>query len=354
MDKDTVLPAERPVAGTYLQYVEPSATDEVTLVDLWLVLQRHTRLIAGIFAAVLALGLVLALLMPRHYAYTTTIQIARDGNGLLEQPETLLAKLNESYIPYVLQQQFGADPAAPRPRIEASIPKDSRIIVMRSQGPADAQELHVRLHGLIMERLAQDHDPEIDVIKLAMENDLKRIRNQFDKLKDDGALLQAQARRVDEQETLLKDQFKEMQKLIDNSETNRSKAVKEVEGEAKAMTLLLIDTETKKFRDREADIRERLLVGVPAERDKLRNAQADNLRGQAELQERLQEAQAKIANIRYTRPVTPTLRSHEPQGIGRSVIAVLAGILGLMLGVFAAFLAEFRLKVRERQDGSSR
>jgi len=345
---DNKMPVERRAPVAYLQHPEASPEDEISLVDLWLVLLRHKRLIAGVFAAVLVLGFILALLAPRNYAYTTTIQIASDGEGLLEQPETLLAKLNESYIPFVLRQASNADPKAPRPEIEAKIPKDSRIIVMVSKGAETDQELHFKLHNDVMKRLAQDYDPEIDVVKLTMENNLNRIRNQLDKLKDEATSLLAQGKRLDEQELLLKEQLKDIQKLIDNSESNRSKAVNEVEGEAKAMTLMLIDNETKKYLDREADIKERLLVGMSAERDKLKNAIADNLRGQTELQEGLQELQAKIANIRHTRPITPTLRSYEPEGTSRAVIIVLAGVLGLMLGICLAFVAEFRLKVRER------
>lgn len=138
--------------------------------------------------------------------------------------------------------------------------------------------------------------------------------------------------------------------MIDGSEANRSKALREVEGEAKAMTLMLIDTETGKYIGREDDIKERLLVDLPQEKDKLKNDLADNLRSQTELQEKLKEAQAKIVNIRYTRPITPSLRSHEPQGVGRGIILTLAGILGLMLGIFAAFMAEFRTQVRERLE----
>jgi uncharacterized protein involved in exopolysaccharide biosynthesis len=345
---DNKLPAERSEPTTYLQYPAPSPMDEISLVDLWLMLLRHKRLIATVFTAVVAIGIVLAFLAPRTYTYTTTIQIARNGNDLLEQPETLLAKLNESYIPFVLQQNFDAQPAETRPKIEANIPKDSRIIVMASEGAVSDHALHFKLHDQLMQRLAQDHDPEIDIIKLTMESNLNRIRNQLDKLKDDALSLQAQEKRLDEQESLLKDQLKDMRKLIDSSESNRSKAIKEVEGEAKAMTLLLIDTETKKYMDREAEIKERLLIGMSAERDNLKNTLADNLRRQTELQENLQEAQAKIVNIRYTRPIVPTLRSLEPHGTGKSAIVTLSGILGLMLGIFTAFLAEFRLKVRDK------
>jgi LPS O-antigen subunit length determinant protein (WzzB/FepE family) len=247
-----------------------------------------------------------------------------------------------------MQQNFGAASGGRRFKIEAKIPKDSRIIIIESKGPDTDQALHVKLHSQILDKLAQDHDPEVDFVKLTMENELNRARNQLDKLKDEAVLLQSQGKRLDEQELLLKEQLKDIEKLIDSSEANRNKAVAEVEGEAKAMTLMLIDNETKKYLDRAGEIKERLLVGLSDDRDKLKNDLAENLRNQTELQERLQELQAKIVNVRYTRPILPTIRSIEPEGIGKPVVIALAVILGLMAGLFTAFVAEFRLKVKER------
>lgn len=348
MNKDPKLLTERGQPPIHLRYPDLMQEDEISLIDLWLMLLRHKRLIAGVFAAVLALGVLAALAKPTVYAFTTTIQIARSSDGPIEQPETLLAKLNESYIPFVIQENLGAQPGANAPRISAKIPKGSDIIVMESAGREDEQEQRFEIHDQVLDRLAQDHDPEVAVIKLAMGNELSRIRNQLDKLKDEAQFLLARGKRLDEQEALFREQLKSTQKLIENSEANRSKAVKEVEGEAKAMTLMLIDNETKKYQDREGEIKKTLLVGLPADRDQLKNDLADNLRRQSELQEKQQEVQAKLANIRYTRPITPTLRSLEPKGTGKPVIIALAGILGLMLGVFCAFLAEFHAKTKAR------
>jgi LPS O-antigen subunit length determinant protein (WzzB/FepE family) len=247
-----------------------------------------------------------------------------------------------------VQKNFGTGPEAKRFKIEAKIPQDSRIIIIESKGPDTDQALHVKLHSQILDKLAQDHDPEVDFVKLTMENELNRTRNQLDKLKDEAVLLQSQGKRLDEQELLLREQLKDIEKLIDSSEANRNKAVAEVEGEAKAMTLMLIDNETKKYLDRAGEIKERLLVGLSDDRDKLKNDLAENLRSQTELQEKLQELQAKIVNVRYTRSILPTIRSMESEGPGKPVIMVLAVVFGLIAGIFAAFVAEFRLKVKER------
>ena len=348
MNKDQQLPSERPAPAAYPHYPAVPPDEEISLVDLWLVLARHRRLIATIVALAAALGIAIAAVKTDSYSYTTTIQIARVGDGLLEEPVTLLAKLNESYIPFISQQRLQAEPDARQIRVSAEIPKDSNLILMRSEGDLADQEIHFSVHKQILDRLAQDHNPVVDVVKLSMENDLNRVRNQLDKLKDEALSLQAQGKRLDEQEILLKEQLRDMQKLIDGSESNRNKALTEVEGEAKAMTLMLIDTETKKYMDREGEIKERLLVGMSADRDRLKNDLADNLRRQTELQEKLQEAQAKIVNIRYTRPIVPTLRSSSPHEVGKPILILLTWMIGLMLGVFAAFLAEFRLKIKEK------
>ncbi len=81
--------------------------DEISLVDLWLVLAKRKRLIAAVAGTIAVAGLLYALLMPRAYTYTTSIEIARDGDKLLESPQTVLAKLQESYIPLVLTEHAG-------------------------------------------------------------------------------------------------------------------------------------------------------------------------------------------------------------------------------------------------------
>ena len=49
--------------------------DEISLVDLGLVLWRRRRAVLTTVAAVAALGVLFALLFPRQYAYTTTIEL---------------------------------------------------------------------------------------------------------------------------------------------------------------------------------------------------------------------------------------------------------------------------------------
>ena len=62
--------------------------------------------------------------------------------------------------------------------------------------------------------------------------------------------------------------------------------------------------------------------------------------------ETISALETRLSSIRETRVIVGPARSLEPVGPGRAVILVLAGVLGLLLSVFAAFFAEFLAKAR--------
>ena len=84
-----------PVPVNIPQYVYPE--DEISLIDLWLVIVKHKKIFWMVFAAVVAVGLFAALVMPKKYSVFSTISIGKtmqnDQAVLLESPETVKAKL---------------------------------------------------------------------------------------------------------------------------------------------------------------------------------------------------------------------------------------------------------------------
>ncbi|MFQ5488510.1 MAG: Wzz/FepE/Etk N-terminal domain-containing protein [Gammaproteobacteria bacterium] len=321
--------------------------DEISLVDLWLVLVKHKRVMAAIFFTIAILGLVYALLIPRVYTYATSIEIARSEDKLLDSPDTVLAKLQESYIPFVLKENESAD--GDRLKISAKIPKKSDLIVLESKAPEGADQRVQALHQEVVQLIAADHGSTISAARAELQAQLHSANNKLAELKDREKLIQNKEQRLDEKAGLLTTQIEAIRKVIKESRTNRQKAISEVSGEAKAMTLLLIDNEIQQYQEREAQLAEQLHIGLANERDSLFQELANLRRAQDEQEEKLQEVKAKIANIRETRAITPTMRSLEPTGTGRKMILVLAIVLGGLLAVFGAFFSEFMEKVRQRK-----
>ena len=115
---------QQPVPVNFPQYVYPE--DEISLVDLWLVIVRHKKVFWSMFGVVVLAGLVLALLIPKKYAITTAIDIGQtvvDGKIVpLESPETVKAKLENALIPNLLDKDPDKD--IREMKVEVSIPKE--------------------------------------------------------------------------------------------------------------------------------------------------------------------------------------------------------------------------------------
>ncbi len=323
--------------------------DEISLVDLFIVLYKHKTLIAIIFLLCTAGGVFYALTKPILYTYSTSIEIARGTSGLIEEPETVLAKLQESYIDYVLQQYNKDNPQDPEKiKITAKVPRQSDIVVLESIGTEEMADIHHQLHQEVVDKLSEDHGRMIAVMKRALDAEQRHAKNKLSELEDQAALLKVQEDRIGENAKLLKSQIIDVRKLIDESRKNRKQSVNEVTGEAKAMTLLLIDNEIQQYQRRLSDLEEQLAIGLENDRDELRINLADNLRAQDEQREKIQDTVAKISEIRQTRAMTPTMRSLEPISTGRKEIILTAGLLGLFIGLIATFFVEFIKKAREQ------
>lgn len=440
------------------------AEDEVSLIDLWLVLARRKRLIFAILLGSLLLGLGYYFTHPKSYAYATAVEIGttlvKEGNGyataLIDPPQTVLAKLNESYIPWVRHRYFQEHPEDKALYLlEASIPKDSQLIVIKGEGPATDEAIYLTQMHQVLKRLLEDHQRQTVVVRSGIEAQLARAREKLAELRDPSTLavqrknlekeinalkikldelrdprimrlavqkietdlaqkkkallnlknqehlFRAQYRRLDQVDELLKKQIAELQAQIALADKQRPAAVTQVSDAGVAMAMLMIDNEIQKNRNRLAALEERLYISQKNEREKLLNRIEDNQREQAvqakviarlegELeklkfdnerqqarllpkialleekltklladhkrrirlqQQQIHELEVRLANMKETRALIDPVRSLEPLGPSGKTLLALAGILGLFLGIFAAFTAEFLAKVRQRVQG---
>jgi hypothetical protein len=159
--------------------------DEISLVDLWLVLVRRRAMFVAVAALCLVAGLLYAIAMPRSYQYSTSIEIGSRHDGasieLVESPETLLPKINESNIPLARQQYLLAHPELQAvPDMDARIPKGSQIIVLGSKGAETESEMHVALQQAVVDMVKKDHGRMIDVLRKESEIQQQRATAKLD------------------------------------------------------------------------------------------------------------------------------------------------------------------------------
>ena len=436
--------------------------DNINLVDLWLELVKHRTIIFTSVALALIAGLLVAFLLPQKYSYTTTIEIGstltQTASGtvpqLIDPPETVLAKILESYIPLAQQQFHKTHPDNNSlDKIDARIPKDSQLVVLETKGAEKNNADYLQQLQAITKYLLQDHQRVMNVyqarlhnqlsqaeikldeitdpstlgtqqkqlesklnnarIKLdelrdprmlavprqQLENRLAREEKQLTDLKDQAKLVKARYQRLDEIDTLLKQQVTDLESQINSSLTQRKRAIGNMQSESAAMAMLLIDNGIKQNRTRLAALQERLFIGQQNLRQELEEKIATNLRSQniqnklidktnselsrldignqralqrhqpeiGKLEEKLTklsadtrrsierqqhtitQIEAQLDNLKATRAIAPPMQSLQPVGPGKNLIIILSLVLGLMLGVFAAFFASFLHKVKQQK-----
>lgn len=96
-------------------------------------------------------------------------------------------------------------------------------------------------------------------------------------------------------------------------------------------------------------------LDIQIERTKLELDVLDTTKENADEKERLLKSdlrvsEASLANLQSTREIMEPMKSTKPVGVSRKIVVVSATIVGLFIGIFAAFMVEFISKIRERTE----
>lgn len=381
--------------------------DSINLIDLWLELAKYRSVIFGSVALTLIAGFLVAFLLPQKYSYSTSIEIgstlvtnnSSETVQLIDKPDTVLAKINESYIPLV-QQEFRTNNPSDKTiyKMDVRTPKNSQLIIIEAKGTENNSEIYLNHLQAVTDKLLNDHknvmniyrgrlngqlalakikqdelsDPlTLAVPRQALESRQAKEQKQLVDLRDTGKLINTRLQRLDNTDRLLTQQIKDLQEQIKSATMQRERAIKNAKTESAAMTMLLIDNVIQQNRTRLSSLQERLLIDQQNLRQELEDKIAANRRQQgvqntvisktkselnrlpivnqrAQQRQRqaVTEVETRLNNLRPTRAITSPMQSLQATGPGKSLIIILALILGLMLGIFAAFFTSFLSKVK--------
>jgi hypothetical protein len=333
-------------------YTRTDVQDEISLIDLFLVLAKRKKLFLGVlgFCVVAATGL--ALLRNNTYLYSTSLEIGtfyQDKEQVfIDTPQTVLSKLEEGYIPAVLSAYHAENTEVSPIKITARLPKGSEIVVIESKGKESLGDTIKQLEGRVVDLIKADHARTIDVRRNALLVRQENLTRHQNELRDQEAMLRSDKERLQILKKLVTQQLDGVKVQVDDATASRKKARTAVSDEAKAMTLLMIDNEINQNRNRLAALEERLYVNIPNRSNELDKALADNNRAQESNKAEIASLGLVLKNFRETRAIIAPTKSMGPVGISKAVIAVLGMLLGGMLATFAVFFAEFLATARQR------
>ncbi|NOY71290.1 MAG: hypothetical protein GXP14_02765 [Gammaproteobacteria bacterium] len=172
----------------YIHEVGYSKDDEINLLDLIVVLIRHKILIITIFTACIILGLTKALNTPKTYTYRTTIEIGSQVVGSrivpLESPNTLLAKLEYSHVPQILNKLRQQSPDDKKKhQIRSIVPSGSKIVLLEATGTKEQEDTLKKILQQISQKVIQDHTHIFQSLKENLEATLNLANKSLNSFK---------------------------------------------------------------------------------------------------------------------------------------------------------------------------
>jgi hypothetical protein len=162
------------------------------LVEFALVIFKWKHVAVGVFVLVVLSALLLALVFPAHYSFTTTIEVSRvfdNGVKELEPIETVQAKLTNSYIPLALEQIQRDDSSSDIPiNLTATVPRKSKLVVLSSSGPLEHAPVHLEAHQIALDNLVADHHRTVTMVRAELERMLGQEQIRLSYLADPSTL----------------------------------------------------------------------------------------------------------------------------------------------------------------------
>lgn len=379
--------------------------DEIDLVDLGAALVRRWKLIISVFVLCIALGVIAALLKKPDFAYSAGIQLAAytTANGRTVQfltPESAKSLLQNSLIDagisHYAETHTGFEPI--KIKLSADVVIDGNVVILSGNGPLALQNAYVAIIEQTVTDLAKNTSNPIASYRASLQNTLQQAQIDLSKLNDpkviqadksdkNHALLDAQARLglLQQDQNVLQQKLKHLNKsnklyaalakqLGEYLKTARKNALASARGAAsptQAMAGLLLGNQIQQTQTQLTDIQNRLTVTLPLQIAQTQAELANNKQQQVAQITAVEQAQlefdnfetqhartvksqqanidklnTQLANIQNTRLVAPPTRSIEPVGMSRKMIVILAAILGIFLGLFAAGIASYGSAVR--------
>ncbi|GEM_PF-5608990 len=271
--------------------------DEVSLMELWALLLRRWKTVATLSALCLLIGIAAVLSTSTKFLFSTTIDLARTSSTLIKPVAAIQAELKESYIPRMIAAENRAEVL----ETDVKNPRGSQVLVLTSLGRSADEEAIRTFHQSILDLLIKDQEALIEAVRT-------QLRKEY-------LLLEGRVRIDIQYINKLKQSEERLEKALTIIETS---PLSSKEG-AVASVLQTASLNLRALRDAEHAITDYQLElnGLKLKMDMIQPATAEQV----------------------------AVRSQKPVGIGKAAMVLLSVVIGLFLGVLAAFFQEFIAKV---------
>ncbi|WP_168016730.1 Wzz/FepE/Etk N-terminal domain-containing protein [Halomonas salinarum] len=161
-----------------------SHDDEISLVDLAVILVRRWKAMAIIFAVVVLAALVYVLSTTPTYNYVSIYEVAEQAavgeessDRALESANTVIAKAQSLYMApstRELLEQAGIE-SLPF-SVEIATPKDTQLVKITSQASEDEAPLVEEMHSLLLTRIESNQQELVDRQRASLKDRLESLQ----------------------------------------------------------------------------------------------------------------------------------------------------------------------------------
>ena len=388
--------------------------DEISLADLFKVIIKRRKTMFTVFFIILAASVLFAVISKPKYEYTAVVEIGTiikqtsSGSEIIQidAPETVAAKLQHSYIPYVLNQYYINNPDDTHEyKFNVNVPKKSQLVKVVAKSNAKYGETYLQLLEQVLQQLKNDHKRLFDIsrskmeeqviisqldlagmkdkkkkdlLKRGFEQQIKAIEIKLTTIADQIKLEKNKKSRFLKTRALLEKQLKDLAKGINVSIANRSQAKIKIESSSDAMTLLLIDNEIQQYRNQMIALENRVYVDIANKIEESENKIQDLLRKtellskdlinkKIQMNEKLEDhdrtilkkeahvkqVETRLNNSKQTNALVKPMQSIGTVGVSKMLIVVLGVFVGFFVALISVFIHEFvsnlRMEMKENK-----
>ena len=264
--------------------MEQQHEEEIDLVDYLKVIIKRKRLMLVIFFGAVIIAGIFSWLSPKVYKIDTSLEIGKIAGEAAEEPAQVVEKIKRDVYGIFVREKLGISETE-YPKIKTENPKDTNLvrIEIESVNPEQAKNILEEMNNLILE----DHQEKIKIKKELLEKDIERLKTKTLSLEEEKKNLEAKV--------------EALQKILPYQETPGSQ-------------FALFDTKEK----------------LEKKKQEIENLYLE-----------INSLQRTSEDIKLTKIVKIPTISEKPVKPKLVLNIVIAGVLGIFIGVFLVFFQEW-------------
>lgn len=281
----------------------------------------------AVFLGCVGLALALALLIPKKYNYSTTIQIGTQvvGDKLqsIEPPDSAAKKIENGFLPQIVQQQ--AQEAGINPKglsFNVSSPPKTNLVVISGNASVKLSHAFISVEKAAAQALINSELPLTKVMRAKLESELADAQSSVQELEDP------------KYKQLLQSQIASLETFKKQAQQQQLESNRHVHSANDALSSLLLGKQVQQAEKDLATLQQTLQVNLPGQ---IASAKA-----------KVSSVKAEIDNLQASEIVAGPLKSVEATGLPRSIIAILGAVIGVILAILAAASVNYISAVRSR------